>query len=280
MAFLLGGGWLLGLAIAILLLMTYVSKDYRATAFIRSPEHAGHAAKITDLRARIIVRELDLANRWNTSFEDAVAQVLQAVELKDADKGVEIDVVFRSVHEARAIARWLALYLDTPAHEREMAAKGIVVDDTFASAEVGDYGDVATLEDMLHQQAAEAGFDSFTDVIEKAAQGDEKASTLMKSEDFSRRLVKLQEISVRAGLHNPPGEAWHAPNSQARLGAVTEASAPIKRWLAGCSWGGCALAGLLILALKGRPSSFLRPVPRPQPPPPAPRPPIENDSPW
>jgi hypothetical protein len=247
-------------------------KIYEGIATIESPDHAGHADRITRVRAQMVARDLDLENRWDIPFDEAVAFLLDAVRLKSSPQGVVVQVRYFDERDARAIAEVVAKGLDNPPRETAMAAKGIQVK-PYTKQQAAALDDVVHLDWLLRQEAVNAGYASSFNLVELAAGGDTKAAAIRDSEDFSRRWQMFKDLSPKIGYLNPPGEPFRGPPI-------------IPLWINGGRAGGLILAGLALLALNRWKPSFLRPYPAKPPKPPR-RIPIRpassrvtNDDPW
>lgn len=66
---------------------------YRGWALIENPSYAAHPERLTKLRAEIVAWDLDLENRWATTFEAAVANVSSSVKLKPAPDGLLVSAM-------------------------------------------------------------------------------------------------------------------------------------------------------------------------------------------
>ncbi|WP_193211889.1 hypothetical protein [Luteolibacter marinus] len=251
---------------------------YLGRAKVEAIEHRSHAKTITPLRAAFTVRELDLEKRRGISFQEACGIVAKAVKLRSGDDGVTIDVLHDDPKEAQIIATSIAVGLDSPQREKEMAAKGIAMA-PYSDAELQDIYSLQTLENMLQEEAVRAGYVDFLAAIDQASRGDERATALVSGEDFSRRWTMFRDLAPKIGYYNPPGEPLRAPNRHIWVAdiALTPASPKTQLWMRGAQLLGLALAGLLIFVQDRRNSPYLRPAP------PAPRPKLpegEYDDPW
>ncbi|MEK7950363.1 hypothetical protein [Luteolibacter soli] len=260
-------------------------KRYLGVATIESPAHAGHAERLTPVRAKMVARDLDLENRWATTFEEAVAVIDQCSRLKSSADGVRIEVRYFDPRDAQRIAAQIASGLDVPARELEISSRNPEVKSfDFRSAAVLD--DTRHLEWLLEEEARNALYPGCYELVKLAATGDPKATALVNSEDFSRRWKKFQELSLQIGYLNPPGEPFKAPNTNAKVAEILSApvSPVIPLWTYGGGFSGAAAAGLLVLCLNRWKPAVLRPYPPKEPVPPEPPRPqeraIETDDPW
>lgn len=262
-------------------------KIYEATATLESPDHVGHPDRITRLRAQMVARELLLDRRWNCTFDHAVSVVEQAVRLKPSALGVLVAVRHTDGRDATRIARQVAMDLDTPRRESEMAAKGLQVA-PFTSQEATIARDVMRLKGLLQEDALKAGYPGFFHLVERASTGDAEAAAIMNREDFSRRWTMMKDLAPKIGYFNPPGEPIRGPNDFAKVGQhPLEPVSPVPElWINSGRGIASLFAGVLFLGLNRWKPSVLRPhrakPPQPQNPltPPPPPPPAVNTDPW
>ncbi len=257
-------------------------KIYAALARIEGTEHSGHAKEITRLRAEMALRTGTFEKRWAPSFDAAAEKIQKAVRLKPDKDGVTIEVRSTDPADARHVARELALYLDTPVREKEMAAKGLHVGPQ--SREDSSKGaDIINLQDLLEEQAVAAGFKGTWGQLLLGPGEDPVLTGLAKDEDFARRFAMVKQLIVEAGCYAPPGETLRPPNEHAKLGdfPTMPVSPNVVLWMNGFRLLGLLLAGLLILALLRWKPAMLRPERRvPAPALPQQRVAVENKDPW
>lgn len=275
-------GTVIGLMIAV-----RTPPKYQCRAKIEHPDFAAHPPALSPLRVDLVTRELDLENRWATTFDQATATISSAVVLKPDPQGLVIVVTLPDAKEARLIARTLAEGLGTPAYEKTLATKWPRLGDV-NEADRNDLDSLSRLEWLLADQAQAAGFPSYGAALRKASEGDANAVELVQGEDFSRRWAMLQEISRKIGLHDSTGAVLLPPDAKVEIEPIpAEPTAKTGRIILETSrFGGLAVGGLLVLALMRWKPDFLRPEPPaghlPATNPPAARPavPDSNDDPW
>jgi hypothetical protein len=273
-------GSILGVCVAV-----NAPKTNPATAVILNPAYSTHSPGLTRLRAELTASDLGLANRWGTTLEQAANKVADCVELKSAPGGLKVSAILPSYGDARGIARTVATDLGTPQHEAALAAKWKKVSD-ITPGEAKDLGDLTQIEYLLHDQARGEGFESYAIVLKEAAEGNEKAAALTRTEDFSRRLSGQQELTKKLGFDLPPGTSILSSANPVEMGEIEVIVPPYAKLAVPVGrFGGMALGGLLVLALLRWKPGFLRPAPRV----PAPAPawastrsasPESNDEPW
>jgi len=274
----------LGIAIGTSLAL-HQRKIYQGWALIENPGYASHPAHLTKLRAEMVTRDLDLENRWATTFEAAAAIVSSSVELMRAPEGLLVSATVDDPKDAQLIARSVANTLAAPDTEAFLAAKWNGIADV-GEAEAKDIATIYQLEDLLNDQAVNAGFTGYTAVLREAAKGEGKAAALAGDEDFARRRSMLESLSRKIGFPQPPGEPILTPHHIIRVGSISTMpkSNPGQLTLQIGRIGGMAVGGLLVLALLRWKPGFMRPEPRIEParstPPPQPGPPRINDDPW
>ena len=276
--FVLGAGWIIG-TIAGMVVSFNRPAEYLTSAFVSSPAHAGHAERLTPLRTEMTSRILDLENRWNTTFQQAAANVARTVSLKPSGDGVEIVVITPDPKDSQMIAETVAAYLDTPEREKEMAVKTPHVQ-PYSEAEIAELGDLLRLEEFLDEQAAKESFENYFAVLKEADAGNHKAVELKQDEDFSRRWNAVEKMSKEIGYYNPPGEPFRAPNVALRstglsLAPLNSVDALMNR----SRLAGLAAAGLVLAALFRWKSGFLHPSP-PRPPAKPRKRVVNEDDPW
>ena len=259
-------------------------KIYEATATLESPDHVGHPERITRLRARMVARELLLDRRWDCTFDHAVSVVEQSVRLKPSTPGVLVEVRHTDGRDATRIARQVAMDLDTPRRESEMAAKGLQVA-PYTSPQAAIARDVTRLKGLLQEDAVKAGYSGIFHLVDMASTGDVKAAAIMNREDFSRRWTMMKDLAPKVGYFNPPGEPLRGPNSSVKVGPTPlEPVSPVPElWINGGRGIASLFAGVLFLAFNRWTPSVLRPHPAKPPRTPKPRtpsPPAVNTDPW
>jgi hypothetical protein len=261
-------------------------KTYPASALILNPGHASYPPAITRLRAEITAYDLGLQHSWGTTLEQAANQVADAVELKTVPGGMKVSVILPDPGDGIRVVRKVSKDLGTPQHEAALAAKWKKISDITAEEE-NALGDLSQIDFLLHDQAREEGFESYAMVLKEAEKGNEKAVTLMRNEDFSRRLSGQQELTKKLGFNLPLGTSLFNPDNPVELGPIGEVEVPKYAKLAVPlgRFGGMAFGGLLVLALLRWKPDLLRPAPRgPAPTPAWAKPPSvapeANDDPW
>lgn len=238
-------------------------KIYAVQARIEGAEHSGHGPEITHLRAELVTRDYDFENKWATSFEGAADKIQKSVHLTPDKDGVTIEVRTIDPRDARDIARGIALSLDTPVREKEMAAKELRVD-RGQEEEGARRSDIVNLQELLEDQAVTAGFQGTWGELLLGPGDDAVLIELAKNEDFARRLTMIKQLIVETGYYAPPGEPIHPPNEHVTVGELPQVpvSPNVVRWMLGFRSLGILLAGLLILALMRWKPATLRPEPR------------------
>ena len=260
-------------------------KTYPASAVILNPGYASHPPVITRFRAGLTAYDLDLPHRWGMSLEQAANKVADVVELKSAPEGLKVSVILPEYGDANRIVRSVSNDLGTPGHEAALAAKWKKFSD-ITPEEAKDLDDLAKIESLLHDQAHDEGFGNYAMVLEETARGNEKAAAMVRTEDFSRRLSRQQELTRKLGFDPPPGTSILSSGNAVESGPI-EVEVPKYATLAVPvgRFGGLAIGGLLVLAsLRWKPA-LLRPAPRgpasapawAKPPSAAPE---KNDDPW
>lgn len=256
-------------------------KIYLSRARVEGMEHSGHAREITRLRAEMVVRNQDFDHMYREPFEKMAEKVRKAVRLKPDASGVTIEARDMDPRECQLIVNELALSLDTPAVEQEMAAKNIRI----ASKQEGHWSkelDIENLRELLEEQAREAGFTGGWGKLLLGPEEDPVLTGLAKNEDFARRLATIKQLIVEQGYYGPPGEPIHPPNERITLGKLPQVpdSPDVERLMNSARLVGTLLAGLYILALLRWKPATLRPEPRPPLPKRERQSPVENDDPW
>jgi hypothetical protein len=210
--------------------------------------------------------------------------VEEAVRLKPSALGVKVSVRYIDNKDALLIAEQVALGLDTPQLEAAMAARGLQAA-PFTGHETSAAADIGQLAWLLREEAVKAGYTSCYQVASLAADGDAKASEIMRREDFSRRFQMMKDLSSKIGYYDPPGEPFTGQNLFVKVGERPgEPVSPVPSlWINGGRAVALLSAGLLFLALNRWKPSLLRPHPAKPPRPPkrrVPAPPPVNKDPW
>jgi hypothetical protein len=171
--------------------------------------------------------------------------------------------------------------LGSPQHEKALAAKWQGFGD-ITTADTKDLSDQSKIEELLQDQAHQAGFDSYAMVLNEAAKGNDKVSALSHSEDFSRRWSGLQDITKKLGFDLPPGRSILSSNNSVQLEPLGEPQMPKFAKLAVPIGriSGLVFGGLSVLALLRWKPEFLRPVPPVPVAKPATGSSTPNDDPW
>lgn len=256
---------------------------YLGTALIENPAYAAHPPKLSRLRGEMIAREYDFPGRWDTSLEQAGAEVIEAVELKPQPQGLLVSVITEDPSTSRRIALSIGRDLGTPDHEAALTAKwGSLTDITEAEAE--DLLNIIQLEYLLNDQSDEAGYASYPMVLQEAAKGNEEAAAFARGEDFQRRQAMLQDLTRKIGFDLPPGTSLFTAYNPGTIGPLTDKPITSIGQLARqyARFGGFSMGGLVVFALLRWKPGFLRPE-RPEPPAPPTAPDSgtpAHDDPW